>query len=154
MLTVLLTEIALLGHYLFWNGYIIAWSSTETKHLALCTTKAVFIAFAEDLKNVIYLKNMNSKIVLYKFNPTLFEDNQGFINWPHNQTAYQAKTKHIDICYQFARELYRGKVKYVSYVSSCNQIADILTKPLSVTSNKRVMQLYSDFSVSRGVPDN
>ncbi|OIT36922.1 retrovirus-related pol polyprotein from transposon tnt 1-94, partial [Nicotiana attenuata] len=44
---------------------------------------------------------------------------------------FHCKTKHIDIKYNYARDMVRRKVVNVKYVSTKDMLADPLTKPLS-----------------------
>ena len=67
---------------------------------------------------------------------TLQCDNVGAIYLSANPVFY-ARTKHIELDYHFVREqIQQGKV-VVRFISSEDQIADILTKPLGRASFKR-----------------
>jgi len=59
----------------------------------------------------------------------IFEDNQSCIHlldkWEHR------RLKHIDVKYNFIRELFANKVIDVKYVPSKEQVADIFTKGLT-----------------------
>lgn len=80
---------------------------------------------------------------------TFFEDNQSCIKWLKN-----AKTKHIEIFCHFARELYQDEALKISYVSSENQIADLLKKSLPVASYEALLEKIGNLSVSGGMLDS
>ena len=66
--------------------------------------------------------------------PKLFIDNQSAIRLIKNP-EFHKKTKHIDVCYHFIREKYTEKFFEIEYVSTDEQLADILTKPLVKTKH-------------------
>ena len=59
----------------------------------------------------------------------LMEDNQGAIALSQNPVEH-ARTKHIDIRYHFIREAIQQGLVELKYCSSCDMVADMLTKPL------------------------
>lgn len=60
----------------------------------------------------------------------IHEDNKGCIDQMENPLHHKT-TKHISICYHYAREkVDEGVIKFVQ-IPTEDQIADILTKPLS-----------------------
>lgn len=61
---------------------------------------------------------------------TIFEDNQGAIKFSHSRESY-GRMKHIDIKHRFIREQIRAGVISISFVSSSQNPADILTKSLN-----------------------
>jgi len=62
--------------------------------------------------------------------PTINVDNQSAIKLIKNP-EFHKRSKHIDIRYHFIREKFMSKVINIEYVTSKDQIADILTKTLS-----------------------
>jgi hypothetical protein len=47
--------------------------------------------------------------------------------------VFHAHTKHIEIDFHFVRDLIAQNKLYVNYLSNRDQLADLLTKPLSAT---------------------
>lgn len=142
-----------IGYFVFWNGSIISWNSSKTKYVVLSSTESEFVAAAEGLRTSIYMKNLNQEVFLYHFSLRLFEDNQSCIKWLKNPTGYHAKTKHIDICYHFAREMHENDFMETVYVPSSRQFADILTKSLSKIKHKNIIRDIASFSSSGGMLD-
>ncbi|GMF22864.1 unnamed protein product [Phytophthora lilii] len=59
----------------------------------------------------------------------IWEDNQGAIGLASN-AGYNARTKHVDIRHHFFRENVASAIIIVKYVSTTDQLADMLTKAL------------------------
>jgi hypothetical protein len=63
-------------------------------------------------------------------------DNQGAIALTKNPHLHE-RSKHIDVCYHFVRDMAeQGKLK-VAYVPTTNMVADGMTKPLQRVAFKR-----------------
>jgi hypothetical protein len=61
---------------------------------------------------------------------TLHMDNQAAIQSITNP-VFHKKTKHVDLKYHLVREFYHQNLIAPLYISTKDQVADILTKPLS-----------------------
>ena len=59
----------------------------------------------------------------------VFCDNTSAINLSKNLVQH-SKSKHIEICYHFNRDLVEDKVVCLEFIHTDNQKADIFTKPL------------------------
>ena len=92
------------------------------------------MALGDGVKEALFAKAVASFLV-----PGLAEkiilaivDNEGAINLASNPLINSsARTKHIDVRFHFVRELVSSGTIVVEYVSTCEQPADILTKPLT-----------------------
>ena len=56
-------------------------------------------------------------------------DNSSAINISKNHVLH-SRTKHIEICHHFIKDLVEEKVVSLEFIPTENQLADILTKPL------------------------
>jgi hypothetical protein len=124
--------------YLFSLGEIginnpISWTSQLQKTIALSTCEAEYMALRDSIKEALYLgyifnyldKELNLGYSQQK--PTILTDNEGAIKLSENP-EFHKKTKHIDLAYHFNRDtITQGLVK-LHWISTKEQIADILTK--------------------------
>lgn len=61
--------------------------------------------------------------------PIMYADNQSAIRLVKNP-EFHKKSKHIDVRYHYVREQYSEGNFMLEYVSSEDQLADIITKPI------------------------
>ena len=95
--------------------------------------------------------------------PTLvYEDNQACALWCTNPIQH-SRQKHIDIAHHAIRDWVAGKIIAVKYVSTHDQLADLLTKNLQKDAHRRMMYLIlgnnpdalrQSQMLSRLLPDN
>ena len=90
------------------------------------------MAVGDGVKEALFAKAVPSFLV-----PGLTErimiaivDNEGAINLASNPLS-SARTRHIDVRFNFVRELVSSGTIVVEYVPTSEQRADILTKPLT-----------------------
>ena len=107
--------------------------------VALSTTEAEYISLSSALREVIPLMDL-AKELRDKFNFDIFcseidvfchafEDNLGALEIA-KLPKMRPRTKHINICYHHFRErVRRGEIK-LHAISTDDQVADMLTKPL------------------------
>jgi len=96
-------------------------SSAESEYVALsmCVSECLFIAQL--------LQDILKSDVIYPIK--VYEDNQSCIRMAN--TLETRRTKHIDVKHHFLRDIVaNGKVS-LEYLSTDEQIADMLTKPLA-----------------------
>lgn len=109
-------------------GATVSWASRKQRITALSSTEAEFIALASATCEVMWLKTLLSEMEINSQVPTIYEDNQSCI---HHCLKWDSKRlKHVDIKYNFVKDLVQTKRIDLKYVSSENQIADIMTKGL------------------------
>jgi hypothetical protein len=133
------------------NG-VISWKSKIQPKTALSTTEAEYIAAAQCCQDICWLQQClvelgfelrdeteiltdedHKKIV--ETHPLqlpflIREDNQAAISISKNPEKH-ARTKHIEVKYHFVRELVEEKKVLLKYVSTKDQHADMLTKPIA-----------------------
>jgi len=69
--------------------------------------------------------------------PTVIKsNNEGSVILSHNPQFY-ARTKHIEICHHWVRDLVNDKILDVQSCRDLEQTADILTKPLPKPKHQR-----------------
>ncbi len=118
------------GHVFLLGGAAVSWLAQRQPVVALSSTEAEYIALSSAAQQVVWLRRLLYDIGMERKEPTnLYEDNQGAICLAKNPVAHR-RTKHIDIRHHFVREqVATGSIK-IEYVSTKEQVADVLTKPL------------------------
>jgi hypothetical protein len=111
----------------------VALSSTEAEYMALCNAS----------KEAIYLKNLITEINFGDKAKTpimIHCDNLSAIQLVKNP-VYHSRSKHIDIKVHFVREIYQQHIIEVTYVSTNEIIADILTKVLAKQKHLKFVEM-------------
>ena len=129
------------------GGIVVNASSTTQQCVTLSTSEAEYVAMAQEAKTALFTKTVLDFLQPELANETidLFEDNQGAIAITENPIS-GGRTKHIDVCYHFIRELVEPKVLNIQYTDSSNQHTDILTKPLGLEAFARHRSFLMNFS--------
>jgi hypothetical protein len=85
----------------------------------------------------IWLCRLLCKIGQDQPNPTVLKtDNQASISLAQNPMFHKA-TKHIEVRYHHMRHCFKSKIILPTYISTNDQVADILTKALPKDKHKR-----------------
>lgn len=120
------------GNICMVNGGPVAWSSQRQRCTSQSTTEAEYVAANMATKEIVWLRNLLNDIGCCQSYPTaLFCDNQSAIRLVRNPEFHQ-RTKHIDVKFHFIRTMQEDGTIRMEYIQSENQLADGLTKPLSV----------------------
>ena len=125
------------GYTAILSGAAISWSSKKQSTVALSSTEAEYIAAAHATQEATWIQTFLSKIGHPLGKPIpLYVDNQSAIKLIQNPVAHD-RTKHIDIKYHFIRDAQAQGIIKVEYCPTEQQVADVLTKPLSREKHKR-----------------
>ncbi|CAN1334404.1 Retrovirus-related Pol polyprotein from transposon RE2 [Linum perenne] len=119
------------GAYVTYLGpNIISWSSRKQRTVSRSSTEAEYRALAAAASEVLWLSSLLRETGFpTQSPPTLWCDNVGATYLTRNP-AFHARSKHLEIDFHFVREKVASKHLHVAYISTKDQIADILTKPL------------------------
>ena len=117
------------------GGSVVSHASKTQHVVSLSTSDVEYIAAGDGVKEALFVLT-----VLYFIAPEtspasikVLEDNQEAKALIENLLS-SARSKHIDVCFHFIRDLFRARKISVEYVASAEQHADILTKALSRTN--------------------
>jgi len=110
---------------------MISWQSRKQSSIALSTTEAEYIAACSASCEAIWLRKLLTSLFDLEMEATtILCDNQSCIKMTENP-VFHDKSKHIEIRYHYIRDMVqRGAIK-LQYVSTDEQVVDVLTKPLS-----------------------
>lgn len=109
----------------------ICWNTKRQTSVAASSTEAEYMGLFEAVREAIWLKSLANSIHLnLSGRPIIiYEDNNSCISIANNPANHK-RSKHIDIKYHFSREQIEKKVIKLNYISTGEQLADGLTKPL------------------------
>jgi len=119
------------GHVFLLSNGAVSWQSRKQDLIAMSTLEAEYIACPKGSREAKWLLQLYRDIHGRDASPLLINcDNQGALS--HITTGIiQARTKHIDVCYHNSRDLHARKIVDYSYVHTNENVADILTMPLT-----------------------
>jgi hypothetical protein len=117
------------GYVFIMTGGAIAWQSKLQSTVAVSTTEAEYMAAAAAVKEALWLRKLLEDLQLSPGPMIIKADNQSAIKVLKNPIM-SARSKHIDVIYNFARErVARGEIKF-EYIPTTMMLADMLTKPV------------------------
>lgn len=121
------------GFCIFLGHNLISWSAKKQPTVSRSSTEAEYRALAHTVAELSWLQMLlrDFSIVLPSL-PVLWCDNLGALALASNP-VFHARSKHIAIDYHFIREKVAAKQLVLRHVSSMDQLADVFTKPLSVS---------------------
>eukprot|EP00253_Pinus_taeda_P005442 PITA_05442 len=110
---------------------VIAWSSKKHSTIALLSCEAEYQALCAATCEAIWLRRLLKDVGKEKKQPTSIKsDNQSTIKLAYNP-VFHKNTKHIDTQFHFVREKIQSTEIAVEYCKTCDNVADIFTKPLA-----------------------
>jgi hypothetical protein len=122
------------------NGAPVSWKSQIQPTVALSTLEAEYMAMSRETQEILWLRQLLLDLGADPGKITLWVDNAGAITTA-NHPRVTDRAKHIDIRHHFIREQIAAGTIAVCHVSTDNQLADILTKPLSADRFRHLVPL-------------
>ena len=130
------------GSAVLCGSSLISWISRTQRCVTTSTTEAEYVAMADSVKDALFVRDVLTFLVPTMEGKciTVHEDNEGAISLANNPLS-SARSRHIDVIYHFLREKVLNREISVVYVTTVEQHADVLTKPLA----KKVFRSHRDF---------
>ena len=117
------------GTCTFVGHCLTSWFSKKQTSLAISTTEAEYVSAGKACQQALWMKQALVDYGIQLNEITIFCDNKGAIDLSKNPVQH-SRTKHIEIRHHFLRDnVQKGNIS-IEKVSSEDNIADILTKPL------------------------
>ncbi|KAG8499958.1 hypothetical protein CXB51_006541 [Gossypium anomalum] len=130
------------GYCVFYGQTPVSWSSKKQQAVSRSTTEAEYRSLAAAASDVTWLLSLLHELHLSSIDvPTLWCDNSSAVAVATNPVLH-SKFKHVELDLFFVREKVADGLLVVGEVPACDQVAYVLTKPLSVSSghSKEVIQ--------------
>jgi len=111
-------------------GGSVFWMSKKQKIVTSSAFESEFICLYNTISYVLELVNFLNEIgmkPIVKF----FEDNNAVISVLRNGTGVNGSTKHLNVKINYVKQIFNEYNFSITYMSSKEMIADLLTKPLS-----------------------
>nr|GEU94014.1 retrovirus-related Pol polyprotein from transposon TNT 1-94 [Tanacetum cinerariifolium] len=115
------------GYAFLVHGCVVSWKEMLQHVVALSTTEVEYMAFTEAVKEAIWLRGLLEELGVQLNTVAVNCDNQGAIHLSQN-LVFHERTKHINVCYHFIREVLEAKTVKVLKVGTESNAADALTK--------------------------
>ena len=126
------------GYAFLLNGGAISWNSKKQACVALSTMEAEYVACSAAVQEAVWLRRFlkHLKIAEDSGSPvTVYCDSQAAIAFSKDP-KYHSKGKHIEIKYNFVRDIVAKRKVILEYVPTRVMLADPFTKPMTKESFK------------------
>lgn len=118
------------GYLFTFANCLIMWCSKKQSSVSLSSTEAEYVSMSMAASEACWLINLLKDLDFKNNSPVqLYCDNQSAIL--NASTDSVKRLKHVDIRYHFIKDLIKNNKICIKYISTCEQLADMLTKPLS-----------------------
>lgn len=119
---------------MFFGDNLISWSSRKQATVSRSSTESEYKALANATAEIMWIQSLLKELGNFQSrSPNLWCDNLGATYLSANP-VFHARTKHIEVDFHFVRERVAEKLLKIRFISSKDQLADVLTKPLPVKS--------------------
>ena len=130
---------------IFLSAKPISWSSTKQCTTAYSSTEAEYRAIVADVAELQWVKSLLLELLVPVHLPfTLFSDNLGATYLSTNNIVFYSCMKYLAIGYHFVHDPVQSSEMRIVHVSTSNQLADALIKPLF---RSRLFYLYNKICV-------
>ena len=124
------TRVSTFGYTMSLGSEAVSWRSRKQSVLADSTTEAEYVAAAEAMKEIVWLRKILEDLQEKEEKSTpLLIDNTSAIKLAKNP-RFDDRTKHINTKYHLIQHHVEAKTVHLRHCSTNDQIADIFTKAL------------------------
>ena len=135
------------GECFYIGANLIAWMSKKKNYVSLSTAKAKYIVAGSCCSQLLWMKNVLTNYGISQDTMVVYCDNSSAIDISKNPIQH-SKTKHLEIRYNFIRDLVERKIVCLEYIPTEWQNADLFTKPLDRSKFETLHQVIWCDSVS------
>jgi hypothetical protein len=124
------------GFFFTLGSAMVSWCSRKQTYVAFSTAEAEYIALSVAVYEVVWLCKLLADLFGHVLDSTVIHcDNQSCVKLLENP-MFHDKSKHIEIKYHYIQDMVHRKAVLVQYLPTNEQVADVLTKPLTRTKFK------------------
>ena len=135
------------GFAVFLGSNLISWSARKQATVSRSSTEAEYKAFADATAEMTWIQKLLGKLkILHPPMARLWCDNIG-AKYLSANLVFHARTKHIEIDFQFVRERVAQGLLDIIFIPSADQLADGFTKPISLP---KLIQFRSNLNLVAG----
>lgn len=129
------------GYCVYFSHTPISWCSKKQQVVSRSTAKAEYRSLAAAINDIAWLVSLLTELKIYSVDPlTVWCDNSSAVASAANPVLH-SKYKHVELDLFFVSEKVANGDLIVGEVPACDQVTDILTKPLSVSIFTRFRHL-------------
>ncbi|CAL1372394.1 unnamed protein product [Linum trigynum] len=119
------------GFAVFYGQNLVSWSTRKQKAVARSSTECEYRALATLASEAIWLQALLTELGRSpSMAPVLWCDNLGATYLAHNP-VFHTRSKHLEIEFHFVRDRVNKQQLHVRHLPATDQLAYVLTKPLS-----------------------
>jgi len=122
-------------------GGPISWKSKKQVFISLSTTEAEYYTLGIACQEAVWIKQICQELLMSLNNTIhIYSDNTGMVALSDNPLSHN-RSKHIDICWHFIRDLIGAKIIFTSHIPGIHNGVKFLTKFLSHSEHKHCIKL-------------
>jgi histone deacetylase 1/2 len=126
------------GFVVFFGANPVSWSARKQATVSRSSTEAEYKALANATAEVIWFQSLLRELGISQNRPpVLWCDNLG-ATYLSAYPVFHARKKHVEVDFHFVRERVARKALDIRFVSTNDQVADGLTKPIGASQLRRL----------------
>ena len=118
------------GYCVYFGGSLVSWCSKKQRVVSRSSTEAEYRSLAYLVSEITWIRFLLQELNIPVPVPVIWVDNLSTIALASNPVLH-SRAKHIELDIHFVRDKVVAKEVELRHVPSFDQVADILTKPLS-----------------------